>query len=90
MAHNLILSDPSENTWCVICHIGSIGDDSQHTISFYKTEGEAKTAAQRLKDKFDIPVNIQIFKYSYASDEMGLLKLLVLDGVDLIVKYVFG
>lgn len=90
MARNLILSDPSENTWCMFCRIGSIGDDVRHTISFYKTEGEAKTAAQSLKDKLDIPVNIQIFKYSYASDEMGLLKLLVLDGVDFIVKYLVG
>lgn len=90
MARNLILSDPSENDWCVVCRIGSIGDDIRHTISFYKTEGEAKTAAQSLKNKLDVPVNIQIFKYSYASDEMGLLKLLVLDGVDFIVKYMVG
>lgn len=90
MARNLILSDPSKNTWCVICRIGSIGDDVRHTISFYKTEGEARTAAQSLKDRLDIPVNIQIFKYSYASDEMGLMKLLVLDGVDFIVKYMVG
>ena len=90
MARNLVLSDPSENAWCVICRIGSIGDSIKHSISFYKTEGEAKTAAQSLKDKLDIPVNIQIFKYSYASDEMGLLKLLVLDGVDFIVKYMVG
>ena len=90
MERNLVLSDPSENAWCVICRMGSIGDGIKHSISFYKTEGEAKTAAQSLKDKLDIPVNIQIFKYSYASDEMGLLKLLVLDGVDFIVKYMVG
>lgn len=90
MAHNLILSDPAKNTWCVVCRIGSIGDDTRHAISFYETEGEANTAAQSLKAKLDIPVNIQIFKYSYASDEMGLLKLLVLDGVDFIVNYVAG
>lgn len=90
MTRNLVLSDPSENSWCVVCRIGSIGDEPKCSIAFFKTEGEAKTAAQSLKNKLDIPVNIQIFKYSYASDEMGLLKLLVLDGVDFIVKYMVG
>jgi hypothetical protein len=90
MARNLILSDPSENTWCVICRIGSVEGEVRHAVSFYKTEGEAKTAAQSLKNKLDIPVNIQIFKYSYASDGMGVLKLLVLDGVDFIVEYLAG
>ena len=90
MARNLILSEPSENSWCVVYRVGSIGDETRHAISFYKTEGEARTAAQSLKDKLDTPVNIQIFKYSYASDEKGLLKLLVLDEVDFIVKYLVG
>lgn len=90
MARNLILGDPSENTWCVVGHIGSIGDDVRHTIGFYKTEEEAREAAKSLKDRLDIPVNIRIFEYSYAKDELDLMKLMLIDGVDMAIKYLVG
>lgn len=90
MARNLVLFDPADNNWCVVCRIGSIGDTPKNTIAFYKTEEEAKEAAKSLREKLEIPVNIQIFQYSYAKDEMDILDLLLLDGIDFAIKYVVG
>lgn len=90
MARNLVLFDPADNNWCVVCRIGSIGDTPKFSIAFYKTEEEAREAAKSLREKIDIPVNIQIFQYSYANDEMDILKLLLLDGIDFVVKYMVG
>lgn len=90
MAQNLVLFDPSDNEWCVICRIGSIEDTPKITVAFYKTRDEANEAAASLREKIDIPVNIQIFQYSYAKDEMDVLKLLLLDGIDIAIKYVVG
>ena len=90
MAKNLVLFDPAENNWCVVCRIGSIGDTPKNTVAFYKTRDEANEAAASLREKIDIPVNIQIFQYSYAKDEMDLMGLLLLDGIDFAVKYMAG
>ena len=90
MARNLVLSDPADNEWCVICRIGGIGDTPKTTVAFYKTRDEANEAAASLREKIDIPVNIQIFQYSYAKDETDILKLLLLDGIDFVVKYMIG
>ena len=90
MAHNLVLFDPADNNWCVVCRIGRIGDIPRCTVAFYKTEEEAQEAAKSLREKIDIPVNIQIFQYSYAKDETDILKMLLLDGIDIAVKYMFG
>lgn len=90
MAQNLVMYDPADNEWCVICRIGSIGDTSKTTVAFYKTRDEANEAAASLREKINIPVNIQIFQYSYAKDEMDILKLLLLDGIDIAIKYVIG
>ena len=90
MARNLVLFDPTDNNWCVVCRIGSIGDTTKNTIAFYKTEEEAREAAKSLREKIDIPVNIQIFQYSYAEDEMAILKLMLLDGIDFAIKYMMG
>lgn len=90
MARNLVMFDPADNEWCVVCRIGSIGDTPKNTIAFYKTRDEANEAAASLREKIDTPVNIQIFQYSYAKDEMDILKLLLLDGIDFAIKYVVG
>lgn len=90
MAQNLVMFDPAENEWCVICRIGSIGDTPKTTVAFYKTRDEANEAAASLREKIDIPVNIHIFQYSYAKDEMDILKLLLLDGIDIAIKYMVG
>ncbi len=90
MAKNLVLFDPADNNWCVVCRIGSIGDVPKNTIAFYKTEEEARGAAKSLGEKIDIPVNIQVFQYSYAKDELDLMGLLLLDTVDFAVKYMAG
>ncbi len=90
MAKNLVLFDPADNNWCVVCRIGSIGDIPKCTIAFYKTEEEARAAAKSLGEKIDIPVNIQVFQYSYAKDEMDLMDLLLLDSIDFVVKYAAG
>ena len=90
MARNLVMFDPADNEWCVICRIGSIGDNPKCTIAFYKTRDEANEAAASLREKIDAPVNIQIFQYSYAKDEMDILKLLLLDGIDFVAKYMVG
>lgn len=90
MANNLVMFDPADNSWCVVCRIGSIGDTPKSTVAFYKTEEEARWAAKCIREKIDIPVNVQIFQYSYAKDEMDILKLLLLDGTDFVVKYMVG
>lgn len=90
MARNLVMFDPADNEWCVICTIGSIGDTPKNTVAFYKTRDEANEAAARLREKIDIPVNIKIFQYSYAKDEMDILKLLLIDGIDFAIQYVVG
>lgn len=90
MARNLVMFDPADNNWCVVCRVGNIGDTPVNTVAFYKTEEDAKEAAKSLREKIDIPVNIQIFQYSYAKDEMDILKLLLLDGIDFAVKYMVG
>lgn len=90
MARNLVLFNPADNNWCVVCRVGSIGDTPGCTIAFYKTQDEANAAAKSLREKIDIPVNIQIFQYSYAKDEMDVLQLLLLDGIDFVSKYMVG
>lgn len=90
MEKNLVLFNPAGNNWCVVCRIGSIGDIPKCTIAFYKTEDEARAAAKSLGEKIDVPVNIQVFQYSYANDEMELMSLLLLDSIDFMVKYVVG
>lgn len=90
MARNLVLGDPSENNWCVTCRIGSIGDTPKSIVAFCKTEEDARAVTKRLREKIDIPVHIQIFQYSYAKDEMDLMGLLLLDGIDFAVKYMAG
>lgn len=90
MAQDLVMFDPADNNWCVVCRIGSIGDTPKNTIAFYKTEEEAKAADKSLREKIDMPVNIQIFQYSYAKDEMDILKMLMLDGIDFAIQYVVG
>ena len=90
MTRNLVMFDPADNEWCVVFSIGSIGDTPKNSVAFYKTRDEANEAAASLREKIDIPVNIQIFQYSYASDEMDILKLLLLDGIDIAVKYMIG
>lgn len=87
MASNLVLFDPADNSWCVLCRIGSIGDIPNCTIAFYKTAEEAQRAARSLREKINIPVNIQIFQYSYAKDELDILNLLELDSIDFVAKY---
>ena len=90
MARNLVMFDPADNEWCVICRVGSIGDIPKVAVAFYKTRDEANEAAASLREKIDAPVNIQIFQYSYAKDEMDILNLLLLDGIDFVAKYMAG
>lgn len=90
MARNLVMFDPADNEWCVICRVGSIGDTPKVAVAFYKTRDEANEAAASLREKIDAPVNIQIFRYSYAKDEMDILNLLLLDGIDFVAKYMAG
>ena len=90
MAQNLVLFDPTDNNWCVVCRIGSIGDIPKCIVAFYKTEEEARAMAKSLGKKIDAPVNIQVFQYSYAKDELDLMSLLLLDTVDFAVKYMAG
>lgn len=87
MAHNLILGDPADNKWCVFCHIGTIGDDPRHAIAFYPTKEDAEEAAKSLREKFEGRVSIRIFEYGYAKDELGLMKLMLLDGIDMAIQY---
>lgn len=90
MAKNLVLFNPEDNNWCVICRIGSIGDIPKCLVAFYKTEEEARAAAKSLGEKINVPVNIQVFQYLYAEDELDLMDLLLLDGIAFAVKYMAG
>lgn len=90
MAKNLVLFNPEDNDWCVVCRIGSIGDIPKCLVAFYKTEEEARAAAKSLGEKINIPVNIQVFQYLYAEDELDLMDLLLLDGIAFAVKYMAG
>lgn len=90
MVQNLLLFDPADNNWCVVCRIGSIGDDPKCVIAFYKTEEAAQEAAKSLGTKIDAPVNILVFPYSYAKNETDILQLLLLDYTDFVVKYIAG
>lgn len=90
MAKNLVLFNPEDSSWCVVCRIGSIGDIPKCLVAFYKTEEEARAAAKSLGEKINIPVNIQVFQYSYAKDELDLMDLLLLDGIAFAVKYMAG
>lgn len=90
MANNLVIFDPADNEWCVVCRIGSIGETHKTTVSFHKTRDKANEAAARLREKINIPVNIQIFQYSYAKDELDILNLFMLDSFDFVAKYMEG
>lgn len=90
MARNLVLFDPSDNEWCMFAYIGTIGDEPRCMVSFHKTEEDAKEAAKNLRDRTEIPVNIRIFKYSYAKDDGDIMKLLFLDTVDIAIKFIAG
>lgn len=90
MAKNMVLFNPEDNNWCVVCRMGSIGDIPKCIVAFYKTEEEARAAAKSLGEKISITVNIQVFQYSYAKDEMDLMDLLLLDSIDFAVKYMAG
>ena len=90
MTRNLVLFDPSDNEWCMFAYIGTIGDDPRSMVSFHKTEAEAKEAAKNLRERSEIPVNVRIFKYSYAKDDGDILKLLFLDSVDIAIKFIAG
>lgn len=46
MAQNLVLFDPADNNWCVVCRIGSIGDIPKCIVAFYKTEEGARAMAK--------------------------------------------
>lgn len=88
MARNLVLFNPADNEWCVVCRIGSIEDIPKGIVAFYKTRDAANEAAASLREKISGPINIQIFQYSYAKDETDVMKLLLLDGIDFAIKYV--
>ena len=90
MAKNLVLFNPEDNNWCVVCRIGSIGDIPKCLVAFYQTEEEARAAAKSLGEKINIPVNIQVFQYLYAEDELDLMDMLLLDGIAFAVKYMAG
>lgn len=90
MAHNLVLFDPSECEWCLFAQIGTIGDKPRCMVSFYKTEEEAKEVAKSIRERTEIPVNVRIFKYSYAKNDGDILKLLFLDAIDVAVKFIAG
>lgn len=90
MARNLVLFDPSEGEWCVFAQVGTIGDEPKCMVSFHKTEAEAKEVAKSLREKTEAPVNVRVFKYSYAKDDGDILKLLFLDVVDVAIKFIAG
>lgn len=90
MARNLVLFDPSDCEWCVFAQVGTIGEEPRCMVSFHKTEADAKEAAKNLRERIEIPVNVRIFKYSYAKDDGDILKLLFLDTLDIAVKFIAG
>ena len=87
MARNLILGDPAEGGWCVYGQIGTIGDQAQHILAFYKSEAEVEAAVASLHEKFGGEVSVRSFKYDYAKDELDLMKLMVLDGIHMAIQY---
>lgn len=87
MAHNLILGDPAEGKWCVYGQVGTIGDSPKHLLAFYKTKEDAHEAAQSLREKFEGQISIRMFEYSYAKDEVDLMKLMLLDGIHMAIQY---
>lgn len=87
MAHNLILGDPSESSWCVYGQIGTIGDIPKNILAFYETEESAEEAAKSLRAKFEEHVSTRVFKYEHAKDELDLMKLLCLDVIGMAVQY---
>ena len=90
MARNLVLFDPSEGEWCVFAQVGTIGDEPRCMVSFYKTEAEAEEAAKSLRERTEVPVNVRVFKYSYAKDDGDILKLLFFDAVNATIKFMVG
>mgnify|MGYP007055266174 CR=1 FL=1 len=90
MARNLILGDPSEGSWCVYGQIGTIGDQPQHILAFYKTEEDAEEAIKSLREKFGGRISVRIFEYDYAADELDLMKLMLLDGIHMAIQYLVG
>lgn len=90
MTRNLVLFDPSNSEWCMFTQVGTIGDEPRCMVSFHKTEAEAKEAANSFRERTEVPVNVRIFKYSYAKNDGDILKLLFLDTVDVAIKIIAG
>lgn len=90
MTRNLILGDPAEGSWCVFGQVGTIGDTPKHVLAFYKTREDAEEAFTSLKEKFGGQVSVRIFEYSYAADELDLMKLMLLDGIHMAIQYLVG
>mgnify|MGYP001748952130 CR=1 FL=1 len=87
MARNLILGDPDGNKWCVYGQVGTIGDTPKHVLAFYKTKEDAEEAVLSLREKFEGQMSVRVFEYSYAKDELGLMKLMLLDGIHMAIQY---
>lgn len=87
MAHNLILGDPSEGKWCVYGQVGTIEDTPKHVLAFYKTKEDAEEAVLSLREKFEGQMSVRVFEYSYAKDELDLMKLMLLDGIHMAIQY---
>ena len=90
MARNLILGDPAAGGWCVYGQIGTIGDQAQHILAFYKSEAEVEESVARLHEKFGGRVSVRSFEYDYAKDELDLMKLMALDGIHMAIQYLVG
>ena len=90
MARNLILGDPAECSWCVYGQIGTIGDQAKHILAFCKTEAEVEKTVASLHEKFGGQVYVRSFEYSYAKDELDLMKLMLLDGIRMGIEYLVG
>lgn len=87
MARNLILGDPANNKWCVYGQVGTIGDTPKHVLAFYKTKEDAEEAVLSLREKFGGQMSVRVFEYSYAKDELDLMKLMLLDGINMAIQY---
>lgn len=90
MARNLILGNPSEGSWCVFGQVGTIGDIPKHVLAFYSSKEDAEEASASLKEKFGGQVSVRIFEYSYAADDVDLMKLMLLDGIHMAIQYLVG
>lgn len=90
MSRNLILGNPAEGRLCVYGQIGTIGDQAQHILAFYKSEAEVEEAVASLHEKFGGLVSVRSFEYDYAADELDLMKLMVLDGIHMAIQYLAG